>query len=1189
MNKRAAKIGLGIVTIFACIVGSLFVLPLHPAVAAPSDTSIMKKTLANAIKTCYNSSYVEKDITPAGQFTTEDIFVYHFLNKNKGTVLVLDSLGGTINCEQVFLGSNKVQGLNSLFSKNPTTPVSLGYEKSGEDNPSSTRCMQMKYKHKSADTGYMVEYTSNSLCFGVMSDGIVDMNSFPSGGVPGFECVDPICLSANIQGKVFVNWLDNDGIHREWEVAYFDTNSFAGGDGTKWDDLYKAVTDEVSVMGSDQGYANVSMSQTKTDDPGAFASYTITSYSKAAEAAFKYYTGSSNMDSQKFNSEDVVYLLEKAYAKMRDVDKIITEDSKCFTGKDEALNQGTAYAHYNEGKKMWCPVFLNTGTAAGKTYNVVGNTYKDLFAASPERVLELLTNRNLGYATAGDMCVENARKRYDEFDQAWKDEDAKGENKDSTKLQYYKEQQKVIRQMLNKAGGTYKTENGQVVCLNLPTIDGAPETPPPTEDDNDGGTTPPSPDDNSASANPTSDIAQCLNNASSLGWILCPVLKFVGVAADGLWNEVANNWLVTDYTTYKADKNNSVYVAWSNIRNLTNIVFAIMLGIIIVSQLTGVGISNYGIKKILPTLVMTIVLVNISFLICQLLIDVSNVIGGSVESIADTMRQQISEASGVGFGDIFRGTLGSLFNIAGIGILSGAAFYTISTEGAAVLIPLLIAVIGVIISIIFAFVILAVRQAIILVSVVISPLAIICYALPNTKSLYDKWRKIFTTSLFIYPVCAVCIYGGQVVSSLMLASNHTGFMYNLVAMLLQIVPIFFIPSLIRGAMTLAGNIGNRVAQMGNNLRNSATGSLSKSDTAERLRMEGQYQAAQHNRGLFDRLSQRKGLLGAIGRAGGRKLDSNIGKYNEMRLKDYQSQLYASNPRSLTTALSAAKQNHIDKLAKDIALENTDIATNDGALQVKHAEALAAYNANQTEENLASVQAYQDMLIESGDGGRQLMFDNYARAAQSGLGTALRDGAKHAIRAHSKDIKSNNRDMYAMLTQYAGGGDLMAGSFRPYLDAKGSEHMISSHFANKGIESYDAQSLAKMDEGSLDRLVEQARHNDLNTVAVGKLESLTHEAITNKTISIQGKIEDKLNDLREAMGYERISRRKSDDSGTINVHSGDSGTVLRTGNDDRPTSPASPAPTTAIPGYREAQNWRPNADASGIILPPGFKK
>lgn len=1124
MNKRFIKISSCIVAILALLIGSLFILPLHSVVAAPDDTSIMKKTLANAITSCYNSSYIHKDITPAGQFKIEDIFVYHFSSSKKGKVLILDDLGGSINCEQVFLGSKKTQGLNSLFNKNPTTPTNLGYVQSGDNNPSSTRCMSVSYKHASAEAGgNMVNYTSNSLCFGVMSDGKIDMDSFPSGGIPSSECIDPICLSANVQGKVFVNVLGNDGLHAEWEVAYFDTNMFAGGDGTKWDDLYKEVSNAVSGMNNDNGYANVSTNQTKTDDPGAFATYTINDYGEAAKAAFKYYTGSSNMDSQKFNQEDIDYLLDKAYAKMRS-DGIISEDSTCFVGKDEALNQGTSYAHYNEGKKMWCPVYLNTGLAAGKTYNVVGNSLKGLYAASPEEILRIITKRDDGYATVGEMCNERAEERYDEFVNAWNEENAKGDKKDQAKLDYYKEQQQKIRQMINKPGGTYKTENGQTTCLTLPTVDGAPDTPPDTSGDNDGGTTG---GDGSNGGNgggsPTSDLEQCFNNASSLGWILCPVLKFVGVAADGLWQEISNHWLVTDYEQYKADNNNGIYVAWGSIRNIANIVFAIVLLVVIISQLTGLGISNYGIKKILPTLIILVILINISFLICQLLIDISNVAGSSVKSIADFIRLKIPSSSGIGTGDVFRGTLASLFEGAGILGIGYGAYVLVTMNGAAVLIPLLISVLGVLISIVFAFIILAVRQAGILVLVVISPLAIICYALPNTKSLFDKWKKLFTSLLFIYPVCAVCIYGGQVVSSLMLASSNTGFMYNLVAMLLQIVPIFFIPSLIRGSLALAGNIGNRIAQMGNSIGGRATGALRKSEAVDRLRTTGQFNAAQRNREFFNRLSQRKGVLGAVGRYGGRKMDSAVARYNKMRLDEHQAALYGRsiNDGSIQRSLASLDIKDMDRrVAEDVdnliqdknnGIDTTDVNSINTAFQA----ALAEVDADPTNEaKMIRAKALASLLMGKGDTGQSVMLESMRSRVNATTGVGAQ--GSEAMRALGGYITYNDKWMasikgkdtgaYKFMNDLAASQDIKSNS--DYAMA-GAKKVTQSTIGGMGDSWYRSMETA-LGDGSFD--ASATNQDALRTYA-----DLATKALTDPRYAgtIQKERLDTLNRLRQA--------------------------------------------------------------------------
>ena len=62
-------------------------------------------------------------------------------------------------------------------------------------------------------------------------------------------------------------------------------------------------------------------------------------------------------------------------------------------------------------------------------------------------------------------------------------------------------------------------------------------------------------------------------------------------------------------------------------RNISNVAFIVAFLVIIYSQLTSVGISNYGVKKMLPRLVIAAVLVNLSFTFCAVLLDLSNVTG----------------------------------------------------------------------------------------------------------------------------------------------------------------------------------------------------------------------------------------------------------------------------------------------------------------------------------------------------------------------------------------------------------------------------------------------------------------------------------------------------------------------------------------------------------------------------------
>lgn len=60
--------------------------------------------------------------------------------------------------------------------------------------------------------------------------------------------------------------------------------------------------------------------------------------------------------------------------------------------------------------------------------------------------------------------------------------------------------------------------------------------------------------------------------------------------------------------------------------------FIIAFLAIIVSQVTGMGINNYGIKKMLPRLVVAAIAVNVSYYICQLIVDLTNILGYEIQN-----------------------------------------------------------------------------------------------------------------------------------------------------------------------------------------------------------------------------------------------------------------------------------------------------------------------------------------------------------------------------------------------------------------------------------------------------------------------------------------------------------------------------------------------------------------------------
>lgn len=244
------------------------------------------------------------------------------------------------------------------------------------------------------------------------------------------------------------------------------------------------------------------------------------------------------------------------------------------------------------------------------------------------------------------------------------------------------------------------------------------------------------------------DVSQCIEAAGVLGWILCPVLDMASEATMSLYSYIENTflWIGNDVM----GNNGPTHEAWKQFRDYANIAFVIMFLIVILSQVTGFGISNYGVKKILPRLIAVALLTNLSFIICQLAVDLSDIIGSGLKTALSGLGG-VANAKDVEYGvyDMMDRVRASLFGVS----LGAAAIAGVTWRFW--LLPLLLAIIGALAGVFMFFLSLAVREAGIIILVVLCPVAIICYALPNTKKLFDKWFRMFTSLLMVYPICGL--------------------------------------------------------------------------------------------------------------------------------------------------------------------------------------------------------------------------------------------------------------------------------------------------------------------------------------------------------------------------------------------------------------------------------------------------
>ena len=283
-------------------------------------------------------------------------------------------------------------------------------------------------------------------------------------------------------------------------------------------------------------------------------------------------------------------------------------------------------------------------------------------------------------------------------------------------------------------------------------------------------------------------------DVQGIGWIICPLSNWLADGIDYMYSALQEFLKTKPLET--TNQNSGIYLAWVIMRNISNVAFIVAFLVIIYSQLTSVGISNYGVKKMLPRLVIAAVLVNLSFTFCAVLLDLSNVTGYAFQDAFMGIKNTIStvgENTGVGW------TWSEVIvMILSNGALAGGVVATVAM-GAELLPLALSALVGISLVLLLVLLIMAARQALIVILIIISPLAFVCYLLPGTEKWFKKWRDLFFTMLVFFPAFAV-IFGGAQLAGIIIIQNATGAnggIMQILGMIVQVIPLALTPIILK--------------------------------------------------------------------------------------------------------------------------------------------------------------------------------------------------------------------------------------------------------------------------------------------------------------------------------------------------------------------------------------------------------
>lgn len=407
------------------------------------------------------------------------------------------------------------------------------------------------------------------------------------------------------------------------------------------------------------------------------------------------------------------------------------------------------------------------------------------------------------------------------------------------------------------------------------------------------------------------------------GWILCPALENMTYTASAM-DSVIQGLLSIDTSFY--DYDSGTYQVWQVMRSFANILMIVFLLFIIFSQITGFGIDNYGIKKMLPRLIVAAILINLSFVICMVAVDLSNILGVGLRDLFGVIGSSLDieqGGSGQGFIDF---VVQSLFAVGATGAAVAptvgavvAVAGTAPLQIAMMVIIIVLALVGVLVAIFMFFVSLSARMIIVILCVAVAPVAFALYVLPNTQNVFKRWMSAFKAALVIFPICGAL--GG--ISELIkgIARGTTDWVMLVIGMVAPFMVFFLLPSLLRNTLSAMGQIGSAFQALSQKVSNgwqSARGAIEKTGMYRDAMEQAKANRAKKIRdSLNDRMNNgtfaRNPFERAINESRYKTAARRAGFNEVTQQKMYEDQLkYASEDDRAKALASSIEANNIDR-------------------------------------------------------------------------------------------------------------------------------------------------------------------------------------------------------------------------------------------------------------------------------------
>lgn len=299
--------------------------------------------------------------------------------------------------------------------------------------------------------------------------------------------------------------------------------------------------------------------------------------------------------------------------------------------------------------------------------------------------------------------------------------------------------------------------------------------------------------------------------ANPLNWLICPMITGLTAFTRILDSQIVSALCINEQDVFgssssscgsgsssSAATSQAYKSAWNVFRVISLGLLAIAALVMILSQTSGFEIVDaYTIRKTLPRLLIAGIAITLSWALLQFFVGLTNDLGIGVRGLIYSPFKSIVNSNGnlpmlEGGGNAIKALMtGYLVSLGAFGFLT-----LLATAALAVVV---------------AFAVLTVRNILVVLLIIMAPVALAAYVLPNTQKIWKVWWDFLSKALLVFPIITAMIAIGHVFAALTLKQNGNDIFSTLIAFAAYFAPYFLLPATFRfagGAIATIGGFAN---------------------------------------------------------------------------------------------------------------------------------------------------------------------------------------------------------------------------------------------------------------------------------------------------------------------------------------------------------------------------------------------